>query len=106
MDNTIIIEKISNILLDYIETLRCRTEISTSEAFLKVFGAECLSKRRCNVDDQTIENIDFLDVDRAVRANASKRNLVLDSSKYNGQHIGLPYNIRYVIRKHKGGRNG
>lgn len=106
MDNAIIVEKISNILLDYIETLRSRTEISTSEAFIKVFGAECLSKRSCNVDDQTIENIDFFDVDRAVRANASKRNLILDSSKYDGQHIGLPYNIRYVIRKHKGGRNG
>ena len=106
MDNTIIVEKISNILLDYIETLKSRTEISTSEAFLKVFGAESLSNSSCYIDGQMVENIDFFEVDRAVRSNASKHNLILDSSKYDGQHIGLPYNIRYAIKKHKGGRNG
>ena len=106
MSNTESNEKISNALLDYIETLRSRTEISTSEVFIKVFGAECFSKCSCMIEDQLIENIDFFAVDRAVRANAIKLNLILDSSKYDGQHIGLPYNIRYVIKKHKGGNNG
>lgn len=99
MSNMSSIEKISNALLDYIETLRSRTETSTAEVFIKVFGAECFSKCSCVIEDQLIDNIDFFEIDRAVRANAMKRNLILDSSKYDDQHIGLPYNIRYIVRK-------
>lgn len=98
--------KISNALLDYYETLRPQTEISTYEAFLKVFGVKFLSNRSCVIEGESVSDIDFFEVDRAIRANAKKRNLILDSSKYEGKDIGLPYTIRYVIKKHKGGNNG
>ena len=94
-------DKIVEILLDYIEGLQNGTQISTCEVFFKVFGAECLSTCSCTINGQLIENIDFFDVDSAVKAGAKKRNLTLDSSEYDGQHIGLPYNIRYVVKKIK-----
>lgn len=86
-------------ILDFLVGLRNGTEISTTEAFFKVFGADCLSSCSCTVEGVEIKNIDFFAIDRAVRENAGNRDLVLDGSKYSNQHLGLPYNIRYVIKK-------
>ncbi len=94
-----VVDKISDALLDYIESLPRGKEISTSEAFIKVFGAECFSNCSCSLGEYLIANIDFFEIDSIVKQKAPKRNLILDSSKYDNQHVGLPFNIPYVITK-------
>lgn len=92
-------ELICGKILDFLKGLRTGTEISTTEAFFKVFGVDCLSSCSCTIEGVEIKNVDFFVIDRAVRENAGNRGLVLDGSKYCNQHLGLPYNIRYVVKK-------
>ena len=92
-------ELICGKILDFLKYLRTGTEISTTEAFFKVFGADCLSSCSWTIEGVESQNIDFFVIDRAVRENAGTRDLVLDGSKYSNQHLGLPYNVRYVVRK-------
>ena len=100
------VEKISEELLNYIETLPNGKEISTGEAFSKVFGVDCFLNCRCSLGELLIENINFFEIDDAVKLKATQRNLILDSSKYAYQPMGLPFNIPYVIKKRKASRKG
>ena len=40
-----------------------------------------------------------MQIDLEIRKNAHRRNLILDSSKYEGMAIGLPHSIGYVIKR-------
>ena len=88
----IIIEKLVEALEQMIGN-----EISTSQLINEVYGVNCL--RECVLEGISVDDAVLFDIDELLIKAAKKKGINLDSSKYDDQVIGLPYNIPFVIKK-------
>ena len=92
------IEEISLEILDYLATVEEGTELTTWEAADAVYG-KIFNNGVYAIMGEEIDQVELMEIDYAIRKNAREKGLKLDSSKYDGMVIGLPYNIGYVIKR-------
>ena len=92
------IEEIALEILDYLATVEEGTELTTWEAADAVYG-RIFNNGNYAIKGEEMDELELMDIDYAIRKNARKKGLKLDSSKYDGMVIGLPYNIGYVITR-------
>ena len=92
------IEEISLEILDYLATVEEGTELTTWEAADAVYG-KIFNNGVYVIKGEEIDEVELMEIDYAIRRNARKKGLKLDSSKYDGMVIGLPYNIGYAIKR-------
>ena len=88
-------------LLAHVAALPNGTEFSTFEAVIAVYGKDCYDNGSFFIEGKVIDDIDLMQIDYAVRENAKKYGVRLDSSEYEGMALGLPFHIRFVIRHRK-----
>lgn len=88
-------------LLSYIISLPEGVETTTFEAVIAVYGKESYKNGDFYLDGEIIDDIELMNIDYAVRDNAKKYRVKLDSFKYDGMAIGLPFHIGFVVR-HQG----
>ena len=91
-------EEIAIEILAYLATVEEGTELTTWEAADAVYG-RILNNGTYAIKGEEMDELDLMQIDYAIRKNARKKGLKLDSSKYDGMVIGLPYNIGYVITR-------
>lgn len=92
------IQAIALEILDYLETLEEGVEISTGEVIRRLY--EGWTDRHVYViKGDEYEDYELIRIHNAVKRNASKKGLKLDSSKYDDQIIGMPHNVGYVIKR-------
>ena len=92
------IEEISLEILDYLATVEEGTELTTWEAADAVYG-KIFNNGVYEIKGEELDEVELMEIDYAIRRNARKKGLKLDSSKYDGMVIGLPNNIGYVIKR-------
>jgi hypothetical protein len=86
-------------LLSYIESLPNGKETTTFKSIIYVYGKDCYSKGAFTIDEAIIDTIELMDIDHLVRTNSKKHGIILDSSKYEGMAIGLPFHIGFVVKR-------
>ena len=91
--------EIASGIVDYLLTLQEGTEISTMEAIEKLYEFEVTAESEYKVAGESIADMTLFAIDRDIRRMARKKGIVLDSSKYEGMPMGMPFAIPYVIRK-------
>jgi len=91
-------EEIAIEILAYLATVEEGTELTTWEAADAVYG-RIFNNGTYAIKGEEMDELDLMQIDYAIRKNARKKGLKLDSSKYDGMVIGLPYNIGYVITR-------
>ena len=91
-------DKIIEKLVEALEQ-RIGNEISTSQLINEVYGVNCL--RECVLEGISVDDAVLFDIDKLLIKAAKKKGIKLDSSKYYGQVVGLPYNVPFVIKKTK-----
>lgn len=91
-------EEIALEILDYLATVDEGSELTTWEAADAVYG-RIFNNGTYAIKGEEMDELELMQIDYAIRKNARKKGLKLDSSKYDGMVIGLPYNIGYVITR-------
>ena len=76
---------------------RIGNEISTSQLINEVYEVNCL--RGCVLEGIRVDDMVLFDINELLIKAAKKEGIKLDSSKYDGQVVGLLYNIPFVIKK-------
>jgi len=80
---------------EWLKKRRAKGEISTFEVLMKINGYKWGSKEL-----EQLEELDLFEVHgRLLRLIKKEKEYVADFSAYEGQYIGLPYNIPFVFRK-------
>lgn len=92
------VQEIALEILDYLATLENGVEIFTSRAIKHLYG-DCNNDGNYVIKGEEYKEPNLIDIDYAVKRNASKKGLKLDSSKYDDMVLGLPHNIGYVVTK-------
>ena len=95
------IKEIADKILAYLSALPDGTESCTSDAFLQIDSKNSFTEAGFAINGEVIDNCDLFEIDYAVRKNANKYGIILDSSNYDGMVIGLPYNIGYIVKRRK-----
>ena len=80
----ITVEKLVNEIFEEITKLLDGTEISTAQILKKLYPNFELSTE------------DLFKIEMEVRKKSELEGIVLDKSKYDGQFVGLPFNIPFV----------
>ena len=98
--NVEIIDEIAEELLSYLE--RCVSlEISLSDAIEDLYGEGCRTENLVEyfIKGVLLDQGDLIKLDYLVGRRARRNGIYLDSSKYDGCIVGLPFNIPFVVRK-------
>ena len=86
---------LSDLVLQYLHTLPNGTEITTEEAL----------QQACATQDVPVyadgDLHEWHELHYVVLQRAPREGLVLDDSKYDGQEVGLPHHIPYVVTHKK-----
>ena len=88
-------------LIAHIVSLPNGIVTTTFETVIAVYGKESYSNGDFTLEGEVIDNIEMIEIDYAVRTNARKFGVKLDSSQYDGTVTGLPFHIGFIVR-HQG----
>ena len=93
---------IAQSLLEKIKTLPDGTEISTSQLVDSIYAYQTYTDGIYKYEGMSLNTEDYFELDRLLYELAKQEDIQLDSSKYAGIPLGLPFNIGFVIRHKKG----
>lgn len=93
--------KIVSAVIQQLRKTENGTQTCTSQLVDAVFSYKTFSNGTYFYEECSIEDMEFFEIDRMVREQAPKEGIILDSSRYAGMAIGLPYNCPYVVRHKK-----
>lgn len=96
MEN-VILNKIVSAVMQQLRKTKNGTQTCTSQLVDAVLTYKAFSNGTYFYEECKIEDMEFFEIDRKVREQASKERIVLDSSRYAGMAIGLPYNCPYIV---------
>ena len=89
---------IAQSLLEKIKTLPDGTEISTSELMDSVYTYSSYADGVYSYGDFSCDTKDYFKIHSLLRQKAKENGIELDSSRYAGMALGLPFHIGFVIR--------
>ena len=92
-----VLNKIVSAVIQQLRETKNGTQTCTSQLVDAVLTYKIFSSGTYLYEECAIEDMEFFEVDRMVREQASKEGIVLDSSSYAGMAIGLPYNCPYIV---------
>ena len=92
---------IAQSLLEKIKTLPDGTEISTSELMDSVYTYSSYADGVYSYGDFSCDTKDYFKIHSLLRQKAKENGIELDSSRYAGMALGLPFHIGFVIRRKK-----
>ena len=92
--------EIVNKIIEKIKLLPNNTETSISSLLAEMFQSR-YKQGIYNFDNLELTNRDMFDINEAVIEKVNEENIELDYSKFEGQDVGLPFNILFVKKLNK-----
>ena len=96
-----VLNKIVSAVIQQLRETKNGTQTCTSQLVDAVLNYKTFSNGTYFYEECAIGDMEFFEIDRKVREQAPKEGIVLDSSRYAGKAIGLPYNCPYIVRHKK-----
>ena len=88
-------------VIEKLKTMKEGVETCTSDLVGMVFPYEAYAGGWYQYKGVQIDTMEFFEIDNQLRKQARKIGIILDSSKYAGLAIGLPFHCPFTIRHRK-----